>query len=230
MFVIGAVFVIACDDEEDRQLHPATDAASSSPGDGGALRHVDGSSVQGGIRSPSGPLTGDAALADAGSADPSCMFPYQEGEVPGGYRGTPRTPTTPAGCAACESSPNNCPHDATGCGSGACALQPFCSDYSTAADRTACANVQRCVRQTNCAANGLVSCYCGNTDLNSCTGSFDGAVGPCKDSIIAGFPSDTKPANVVSGLTDVSTPAGGAMLLDQCDHDLCAAECVPYCR
>jgi hypothetical protein len=28
----------------------------------------------------------------------------------------------------------------------------------------------------------------------------------------------------------VSQPAGGAMALAQCDHEGCAADCIPYCK
>lgn len=230
ILVAAALFAIGCDGEEGRVLHLAGDASAPN---GGEAPGVDGSPAveRGGANhAPASHSRSDSGAADAGSTDPFCRFPFQEGSVPDEYRGAPSMPTTPADCAACESEPNNCPHDATGCDSGACALQPFCSDYRSEEERSVCTNVQRCVRQTNCAATGLVSCYCGNTDLNSCMGSFEGAVGPCKSSIVAGFPQGTMPAEILSRLTDVSVPAGGAMLLDQCDHDLCAAQCVPYCK
>jgi hypothetical protein len=48
--------------------------------------------------------------------------------------------------------------------------------------------------------------------------------------IIAGFPSGTTSGAIFSGLTDVGQPAGGAVSLLQCDHDLCATQCIPYCK
>ncbi|HVW26071.1 MAG TPA: hypothetical protein VHC69_11930 [Polyangiaceae bacterium] len=165
-----------------------------------------------------------------GQPDAFCALPFQEGAAPAGFKGVTASPSRAQKCAACEARPNKCPRDATGCDKGACSVQPACDDYPTAAQKTACQNVRRCVRQSNCLANGVTSCYCGDTDLNGCTANLAGAVGPCKEVIVAGFASGTTSAQLLARLTDVSQPAGGAMALAQCDHDVCAADCIPYCQ
>jgi hypothetical protein len=135
-------------------------------------------------------------------------------------------------CSACED--NFCPHDSTGCSSGACAFQPFCSDYLTQADQARCSDVLTCIRTTNCIANGVTFCYCGTTTLSACSaGSGNGA---CKSVVEAGS-GQTTPTNVLLNLTNPRFPSGGAMSLGQCDHDNCgdpafggANECIPYCK
>jgi hypothetical protein len=163
------------------------------------------------------------------TSDPYCAAPFVTG-VPTGFQGVPTAATTPTACSTCESNPVHCPRDPSGCAFGSCDTQPLCSDYKSDADKTSCLAVQRCVRQTNCISVGATACFCGNTDLNTCTGSLAGATGVCKDAIVAGFPPNTTSAAILMGLFDVIHPAGGAMSLAECDRDNCADECVPYCK
>lgn len=172
---------------------------------------------------------GEPEKAPSAGPDHFCTLPFQEGSAPSGYQGVTKSAKTGDACLACESKYNKCPHDPAGCDKGACSAQPSCDDYQSDAQKTACMNVRRCVRQTNCIGNGVSSCFCGNTDIAECTGT-PGPKGPCKDSIVAGFAKGTTPADILAHLNDVNQPAGGAMALAQCDHDGCATECIPYCK
>jgi hypothetical protein len=117
-------------------------------------------------------------------------------------------------------------------------VEPACSDYPDPADQAHCNAVLQCIRQTNCIAHGSVPCYCGDAvDIVSCKASLASAMGECRDVIAAAYPAGTDATTIVNGLGDVSTPAGGAMSLGECDHDFCGspgiggnAECVPYCK
>src|SRR5262249_14851704 len=107
---------------------------------------------------------------------------------------------------------------------------PYCPDYTTTVQQGACTLVERCVRQTGCDLKGVTYCFCGISDLTTCTGSLSGPQGPCKTEIMAGFPTNTTPAQMLGGLTTVSSPAGGAMPFIQCDLDQCSGVCIPYCK
>jgi hypothetical protein len=253
--ITGVVLALAACDGDNRTLHlrtSGTDAgdAGESGGmngtDAGRLRDASptadatgGAMSTGGTTSDAGARSADAAAKSdartstggARDADPFCALPYQEGDTPAGFQGMPVSPTTAMTCAACETEPLHCPRDASGCDQGACDAEPYCSDYATAAEQAACDSVRRCVRQTNCAAiKGISYCFCGDADLGGCRAGMDGPVGPCKKAIVAGFPAGTSSADMLSRLVDVSVPAGGAMALVQCDHDLCASQCIPYCN
>ena len=206
----------------------ATGAGGAGTGGAGTGGAGTGGSGTGGSGT-GGSGTGGSGTGGMVVMDPFCGQPFNA-NVPSGYQGILNTPTTATQCATCEALPTSCPHDPSGCSAGACDTQPFCTDYPAAADQAACNAVQKCVRQTNCIALGITNCFCGNTDMNTCTGSLSGPAGACKSEIIAGFPSGTTAAAILSGLTDVSAPAGGAMSLESCDHDNCATQCIPYCK
>ncbi|HVW26072.1 MAG TPA: hypothetical protein VHC69_11935 [Polyangiaceae bacterium] len=198
-------------------------------GSGGAGGTTTASS--GGTMGSGGAASGGSTGTGGGSGDPYCGPPFVSA-VPSGYQGVTVAPDTPSTCSACEQDPLHCPHDPDGCAAGTCDAQPACSDYPTQAEQSQCMAVQRCVRQTSCASDGVTSCFCGNTDINSCTGSLSGPKGACKDEIIAGFPQGTSAAQMLGSLTDVSSPSGGAMSLAQCDTDdaVCKSECGAYCK
>jgi hypothetical protein len=139
-------------------------------------------------------------------------------------------------CEYCEYI--NCHHDATGCASGECSdnSMPACEDYATLSDQQLCSAVLTCARQTNCAAGGPTSCYCGQADLFSCLSGLGN--GACRTAIEAGLKT-TDPGFILKNVTKQSLPAGGALARVQCDHFACGTpatapynnkECVPFCK
>jgi len=194
-------------------------------GGGSAGSQSDGGSA-GGAGGSGGGTTEDAAGGSAGTG----------GAGNGGSGGSGPADicaplhSDPATCVSCED--NFCPHDPIGCPS-ACTGQPACSDYS-GGDVALCDAVLTCIRTSNCVANGVTFCYCGNATLADCQGGL--GTGACKAEIQAGLKSTNDNANLLS-LTNVRFPAGGALSVGQCDHDNCGdpnlggnSECVPFCK
>src|SRR5262249_12247206 len=120
-------------------------------------------------------------------------------------------------CLACEN--NFCPEDPI--------AEPLCPDFASSADVTLCNDLMDCVRRSNCAANGVLGCYCGSVDVATCQSG--GGNGVCKSQIEAGQKT-TNPTLIINNYEDVSTPAGAVMSLIDCDRSFCKNECMPFCR
>jgi hypothetical protein len=153
------------------------------------------------------------------------------GDGSGGICPTGKSPPVGTTCSDCEDA--NCTHNAAGCSTTGCTAQPACSDYPAAADQALCQAVQDCAHKTDCARNGVSTCFCGTKSVADCkAGLGDGA---CMAEIAAGLKT-TDPNFVLSNIVKVSLPGGGAMSLILCDHDFCGDlngannECLPYCK
>jgi cysteine-rich repeat protein len=114
-------------------------------------------------------------------------------------------------------------------------VAPGCSRFTAGStERTQCTDVLACIRSTNCIGQGNVNCYCGAASIVACKGSAAVATGACKDKITAGFPAGSDAASIVNNIAELTSPAGAALALGQCDYSFCgevaASECVPYCQ
>ncbi len=121
--------------------------------------------------------------------------------------------------------------------SESCLTNGNTGEARTAADRTACFDVEACIQASNCAdgANTLTSCYCGNLSTSDCQGATPEAVaGNACATVIraamgAGSYSDGKATNkeVLERFLSVDFAGGAAIARYNCVK--ASATCRPLC-
>jgi hypothetical protein len=154
---------------------------------------------------------GNGGTAGAGVTSPYCTNPGQVLADP--------TKTTD-----CDGNFND-----VGCLTNQC-NDPFWQGCSASADPATCNSILACYRTTNCIANGIVNCYCGNATIDSCTAAGGGPVnGACTAAITAGFPAGTSPASIVGAFGNPATAGGFATGIGLCEVNVCGSSCIPYC-
>jgi hypothetical protein len=120
-------------------------------------------------------------------------------------------------------------HNATGCETNNC-NSPFWQGCGASQDSAACNSILACYRTTNCIANGITVCYCGDATIDNCTSATGGPVnGQCTAAITAGFPAGSSPASIVGAFGNPSTAGGFATGIGLCEVNVCASTCIPYC-
>ena len=95
-------------------------------------------------------------------------------------------------------------------------------------DPKTCEAILECFHRTNCLVGGVVPCYCGDNQVDTCVVKGPSG-GKCTDIIASGFPKGMPTGLLIKSFGDPKTAGGFATGIGLCIGNFCSKQCVPYC-